>query len=306
MDARVNGPVSAVVWLLLAVSLQGCAGPDATPRLPDGAEYVAEVEAWRARHEESYRRQYVPLAGLFFLEPGPNAAGSAPGSDVPLPARAPASIGRFVSENGRVRFDPVSGTAVTLRGQPVTGALELRDGTEETRDELWIDDIALWLHRSGDRLAIRLRDTQSELATTFAGFTWYPIDPAYRVTARFHRDPAPRDVKVPSLAGDDQVYTTEGTLEFTLHGERLRMRPMTTRPGRLFLVFRDATSGRDTYGVARFLYADLQSDDTAVLDFNQAYNPPCAFNPHTTCPLPLPENRLTIPVEAGELDYRGH
>jgi uncharacterized protein (DUF1684 family)/histidinol-phosphate/aromatic aminotransferase/cobyric acid decarboxylase-like protein len=224
---------------------------------------------------------------------------------VPLPARAPASIGRFVSENGRVRFDPVSGTAVTLRGQPVTGALELRDGTEETRDELWIDDIALWLHRSGDRLAIRLRDPQSELATTFAGFTWYPIDPAYRVTARFHRDPAPRDVKVPSLAGDDQVYTTEGTLEFTLHGERLRMRPMTTRPGRLFLVFRDATSGRDTYGVARFLYADLQADDTAVLDFNQAYNPPCAFNPHTTCPLPLPENRLTIPVAAGELDYRG-
>jgi uncharacterized protein len=195
---------------------------------------------------------------------------------------------------------------VTLRGRPATSPVPLSlDADAASRDELEIDDLALWVHTSGERRAIRLRDPRSELARSFAGFTWYPIDPAYRVRARFVRDSAPREVRVPSLSGDDQVYTTEGVLEFSLHGEALRVRPMTTRPGRLFLVFRDATSGRETYGVARFLYADLQPDDTTILDFNQAYNPPCAFNPHTTCPLPLPENRLTIPIPAGELDYRG-
>lgn len=295
-----------VTTLLLVAWLPACDRPDDSHGVVNEAEHAAEVEAWRARHEESYRRQYVPLAGLFFLKPGVNTAGSAPGSDVALPSRAPASIGQFVHEHDRVRFEPAPGAPVTLREQPVTASTALTSGNEDTRDELRIDDLALWVHQSGDRLAIRLRDPQSELATSFAGFTWYPIDPGYRVMARFRPDPAPQEVRVPSLSGDDQVYTTEGVLELTLHGERLRVRPMTTRPGRLFLVFRDATSGRDTYGVARFLYADLQPDGTALLDFNQAYNPPCAFNPHTTCPLPLPENRLTIPIAAGELDYRGH
>ena len=115
--------------------------------------------------------------------------------------------------------------------------------------------------------------------------------------------PAPRQLQVPSLTGDDQTYTTEGIVEFTLLGEPLRLRPMTTRPGRLYFIFRDATSGRETYSAARFLHSDLAPDGTTVLDFNQAYNPPCAFNPYTTCPLPLPENRLTVPIRAGELDY---
>jgi uncharacterized protein len=298
-------PHAAAVLVLALLAGPACGRPAETPRAMDEAEHVALVEAWRARHEESYRRQYVPLAGLFFLRQGANSAGSAPASDILLPPRAPLSIGQFVYEGDRVRFEPAPGAPVMLRDRPVTSPVELRDGTEETRDELRIDDLALWVHASGDQLAIRLRDPQSDLATSFAGFTWYPIDPGYRVTARFHPDPAPREVTVPALSGGDQTYTTEGVLELTLQGERLRVRPMTTRPGRLFLVFRDATSGRETYGVARFLYADLEPDGTAVLDFNQAYNPPCAFNPHTTCPLPLPENRLTVPIAAGERDYRG-
>jgi uncharacterized protein len=274
------------------------------PPAPDPA-YVKKVEDWRATHEADYRRDYVPLAGLFFLEPGPNGAGSAAGHVVRLPARLPATIGRFLYESGRVRFEPAPGAPVTLGDTRVSGPVELRpDGEATPRDELHLEDVALWVHTSGTRHAIRMRDPQSEVARTFTGFRWYPIDERYRVTARFITDRAPRQLKIPTLSGDEAVYTTEGTVEFTLLGRRVRMRPMTTRPGRLFLVFRDATSGRETYGAARFLYADLQPDGTAVLDFNEAYNPPCAFNPYTTCPLPLRENRLTMPIAAGELDYR--
>ena len=268
--------------------------------------YVKKVEAWRATHEADYRRDYVPLAGLFFLEPGANTAGSAAGSAVALPSRVPAVIGRFVYERGDVRFEPAAGADVLLGEARVTSPVRLRPAeSSRPRDELRIGDITLWVHTSGERHAIRVRDPRSDVARTFAGFRWYPIDERYRVTARFIADSKPRQIRVPSLSGDDQVYTTEGVVDFTLQGRRIRMRPMTTRPGRLFLVFRDATSGKETYGAARFLYADLQPDGTTVLDFNQAYNPPCAFNPFTTCPLPLRENRLTIPIRAGELDYKG-
>ena len=103
--------------------------------------------------------------------------------------------------------------------------------------------------------------------------------------------------------GDEDVETTEGIVEFTLNKETVRLRPMTTRPGRLWFVFRDGTSGQETYATARFLYADLRADGTTVVDFNEAYNPPCAFNPYTTCPLPLPENRLKVRILVGEKDY---
>jgi uncharacterized protein (DUF1684 family) len=268
-------------------------------------DYVKSVEAWRAKHEADYTRDFVPLAGLFFLKEGEQTVGSGSSNAIRLPARAPARLGRFVSRNRVVRFEPASDAgAVSLNGKPVTSAVTLPPAPDNgTVNELRIGDLALWVHESGDRLAIRMRDPQSDLVKSFAGFKWFPIDPAYRVVATFTRDPKPRELKVPSLTGDEQRYTTEGTVEFTLAGQRVKMRPMTTRPNRFFFVFKDATSGKETYEAARFLYADLQSDGTAVLDFNQAYNPPCAFNPFTTCPLPLPENRLSIGIRAGERAY---
>jgi uncharacterized protein (DUF1684 family) len=268
------------------------------------AAYVKAVEQWRAKHEADYTNEYVPLAGLFFLKSGANTAGSASSNDIVLPKRAPASIGRFVYQEGKIRFEPRDGAGVTLKNRPVTSPVELRpNGETEPADELAIGNIALWVHTSGDRRAIRMRDPNGEVARSFAGFRWFPIDERYRVVAKVIKDPAPREVKIPSLSGDDQTYTTEGVVEFTLNGQKVRMRPMTTRPGRLYFIFRDGTSGAETYEAARFLYADLRADGTTVLDFNEAYNPPCAFNPYTTCPLPPRENRLKVRILAGEKAY---
>jgi uncharacterized protein len=126
------------------------------------------------------------------------------------------------------------------------------------------------------------------------------------VTARFITDPSPYDVVIPNLLGDHDTYRTEGIVEFTLNGRTLHMRPMTTRPGRFYFIFKDATSGHETYAAARFLYSDLREDGTTVLDFNEAYNPPCAFNPYTTCPLPPAENRLKIRIPVGGKNYPHH
>lgn len=266
--------------------------------------YAAGVDAWRARHEADYTRDYVPLAGLFFLKTGSNTVGSAPGSDVQLPGRAPASVGRIIYQNGLARFEPAAGSPVTLAGRRVTAPLALRPAEgDRAADELAIGDLTFWVHLSGERRTIRLRDPQGDVARTFQGFQWFPIDPRYRVVGRFIPDAKPREVQVASLTGDDQTFLTEGLVEFTLNGQTFRIRPMTTRPGRFFFIFRDTTSGKETYEAARFLYSDLRADGTTVLDFNEAYNPPCAFNPFTTCPLPPRENRLTVPVLAGERDY---
>ena len=268
------------------------------------AAHVKEVEAWRAKHEADYMKEYVQLAGLFFLKPAANTAGSAPSNDIVLPKSAPLSIGRFVYQNNTIRFEPRAGASVKLRNQPVTSPVELRsDGGTAPADELSIGDITLWVHESGKRRAIRMRDPHGEVARSFAGFRWLPVDERYRVTGKFIKDPAPRKLLVPNQLGDEEENTTEGVVEFLLNGQTLRMRPMTTRPGRLWFTFRDGTSGHETYANARFLYADLRPDGTTVLDFNEAYNPPCAFNSYTTCPLPLPENRLTARILAGEKDY---
>ena len=273
---------------------------------PD-ASHRQDVEKWRAKHEADYRREFVALAGLFSLKPGVNTVGSAPASDIKLPRSAPAAIGRFVLNGERVQFLPQAGVAATIKGKVVTAPIELKhDEMKDGPDEVDVGGVTLWVHLSGVRRTIRMRDPNGEVARSFTGFHWFPIDEKYRVTARFIRDPAPKDAHIPNQLGDDSVYKTEGVVEFTLNGETVRLRPMTTRPNRFFFVFRDGTSGKETYETARFLYADLKPDGTTLLDFNEAYNPPCAFNPYTTCPLPPQENRLKVRIPAGEKAYANH
>jgi uncharacterized protein (DUF1684 family) len=288
--------------VLLALAAAACRSDEAVAPAADQTPEEA-VAAWRLKHEEDYRRDWVSIAGLHPLNPGANTAGSASSSDIVLPPSAPASLGTFDLADDRVRFVPAAGSNVTLRGQPVTAPLTLRDDRERGADELVAGDVRLVIHASGDRLTLRVRDPNGPLAKRFLGFSWFAIDPGYRVIGRLIRDPEPQEVPVLNTYGDEARYKTEGVVEFTLHGQTLRLRPFTTRPKRLYFVFRDASSGEETYSTARFLYTDLNDDDTTVLDFNMAYNPPCAFNPYTTCPIPLRENRLPIKVLAGEKAY---
>ena len=287
--------------LLLALS---SGVPMSGQTAPDPA-HVKAVQSWRSQHETDYTREFVPLAGLFYLKPGANTAGSAAGSVVRLPARAPASIGRFVLESGRVRFEPAAESKVTLRGTSVRATLQLKSDASDEADELAVGSMTFWIHETGDRRSVRLRDPEGDAAKSFKGFRWFPIDPRYRVAGRFIKDAKPRVIEMPLLTGDIDSGTTEGVVEFALNGSTIRLRPITTQPGRLWFIFRDATAGHETYEAARFLYANLEADGSVVVDFNEAYNPPCSFNSFTTCPLPLPENRLSIRIPAGEMAYAG-
>ena len=297
-----TGAALAIVFAAACSKSEPTAPPAATPT-PDSPTVI--TEKWRAKHEADYRREWVSIAGLFALKPGPNTAGSAKTNDIVLPASTPAALGRFVLANQQVRFEPAKGAQVTLKDQPITSAIDLKDDSGQG-DELTVGDVHLVVHKSGDHLGLRVRDPNGPLAKGFLGFTWFPIDLQYRVAGRFIRDAESKPMKVLNTFNDMDEYKTEGVVEFTLQGQTMRLRPFTTRPNRFYFVFRDASSGQETYETARFLYSDLLPDGTTVLDFNQAYNPPCAFNPYTTCPIPLRENHLPVKVLAGEKAYPVH
>ena len=321
-----------ILLLLLA------AAPPTTAAATDpavGAAHAAEIETWRHDREARLRAPdgWLTLVGLAWLHQGKNRLGSAAGADVRLPASAPARAGTLDVDGEHVRASLAPGVAATVNGRPIdtratragetratragdtraaragdtragAGAFELRsDAGDAAPDVLRFGRVTVQVIARGGRLAARIKDPDSPTRLHFGGLAFYPIAAAYRVIARL--DPAAGSaatVVVPDATGGRQQLTSPGTLAFTLQGAPVRLVAVHDGPddGDLLIVFRDATTGRDTYGGGRFVRAHRQPDATYVIDFNQAYSPPCAFTPYATCPLPPPENRLPMAILAGE------
>ena len=297
--------------IALVLSLSAACAPSApdaaAPRTADAPDdHVAKVQAFREKHEADYIRDWVSIAGLHFLEPGTHTVGSAVRNDIVVVANLPETIGRLHVKGSSITFEPAPDVQVTRKGAPLQGPVVMKEEGQTPAPEIVIGDVRLVAHMSGDRLALRVRDPNGPLARDFRGFTWFPIDSKYRVVGKFVRDAEPEKMTVQNTFGDMDTYVTEGVVEFELDGQRLRVRPFTTRPNRFYIVFRDASAGEETYETARFLYADLQEDGTTVLDFNEAYNPPCAFNPYTTCPIPVKDSIIPVKILAGEKAYPIH
>ncbi|MBI4161303.1 MAG: DUF1684 domain-containing protein, partial [Acidobacteria bacterium] len=209
-------------------------------------------------------------------------------------------------EQGRVRIRPAPDSGITLEGEPV-GEREIRDDSAGEADVLRLGRLHLTVIRRRDRLGVRVRDPESRVRKEFQGMEYFPPDPLYRVRTRLVPYEPARAVLVPNVLGTPEPMTAPGYVDLDLNGEKVRLVPVLEDPsGReLFFIFGDATNGRETYGAGRFLYADLAEDGTVTVDFNKAYTPPCAFSPYATCPLPPPENRLALRIEAGE-KFSGH
>lgn len=269
--------------------------------------YLRELAKWRQDRETELKgdNSWLTVAGLFFLNQGKNTFGSGPLNDIVLPPDAPADAGTIELDGTRVRLR--ANAPLLVNGKPSTDVELKPAGGGKPADQVAMGSLTMFVHKSGDRLAIRLRDTNSEIRLNFTGLKWFAPNEAYRVTGRFEPYAAPKTVKVPNILGDLETYTAPGVVAFTLHGQPLTLEVFDAGAGenrRFFIVFRDLTSGRETYPSARFLYAPRpDAKGEVVLDFNKAYNPPCAFNPYTTCPLPTEQNRLRVRIEAGERDY---
>ena len=185
----------------------------------------------------------------------------------------------------------------------------MRPDTSGSPDVLEMGTLTMNVIKRGDRFGIRLKDKNSPVRKGFTGLRWFDIQEDYRVEARWVSYPQPKPVKVPNVLGQTESMPSPGYAEFTLGGKPVRVDGVLEDPHaeQLFFILRDQTSGKETYGAGRFLYADLPKAGKVVLDFNKAYNPPCAFTPYATCPLPPPQNWMPVRVEAGEMAYgKGH
>ena len=271
----------------------------------DSGTYVREVETWRRAREDRLKADggWLTVAGLAWLAPGRNPFGAAATNAVVLPAHAaPANAGAFVVEGDRVTIEVAPGVAVTRAGKPVTRALLRSDAGGAEPDVLALGAVTMQVLSRGDKLAVRIKDMRNPARAAFKGLRWYPIDPAWRVTARFVPHPKPTTLKIDTVVGIQEAMVSPGYAELRIAGKTVRLDPV-IEPGEtnLFFIFRDGTTGRTTYGGGRFLYAEPPRDGRVVLDFNRAYTPPCGFTAYATCPMPPAVNRLSIEIPAGEL-----
>ena len=224
------------------------------------------------------------------------------GADLRLPATAPAFVGTLHVEGRAVRFDAAPGVAVTADGSAVTSLPMIPD---ETRLETGTLTLTI-IERAG-RLGLRVRDRDSPGRRAFTGLDYFPVSARARVEARFVPYDPPRTATIVNVLGDPVDFVSPGELAFRLDGVEHRLQALYETPEQkdLWVIFRDRTSGVTTYPAGRYLHVPLPRDGVADLDFNFAYNPPCAFTAFATCPLPPRHNWLKAAIEAGEKMY-GH
>jgi uncharacterized protein len=274
----------------------GDPGPSLAP--PDAA-YIKSFEQWKAKRIESLKQNWLPLAGLFWLSPGVNSFGSAPGNAVVFP-KGPAHAGEFDLEGTRVTVKLLPQAHATIAGKPVAAA-KLEPDTADHETVVAMQNLRFHVIVRGTRVGIRLKDVDSPAARNFRGLTFFPLDLNYRVTARWEPGDGSNTVDIPDILGDVTHQRLTGTVVFHLNGQELRLRDLSDDPSKgLFIVFNDPTSKTDTYPGGRMLDTDPPVNGSVVLDFNRAYNPPCVVTPYATCPLAPKENRLSMPIPAGE------
>jgi uncharacterized protein (DUF1684 family) len=270
--------------------------------------YRTSVLKWRSQREARLKADggWLTVAGLFWLHEGDNHFGTDPLNDIVLPAgSAPAQAGTFEVHNGKTVVHPNSGVPVMIAGKRVDNATLRPDSDpafDDKVDQAVLGSLTFYIHNSGQRQAVRLLDTNSPIRKRFTGLRWFPVDPSYRVTGQYVPYDKPKTVQIQNIMGDFEPDTIPGYVQFKLKGQNLRL-DIDLDKTEYSITFRDLTSGKETYGAARFLVGDAPKDGKVILDFNEAYNPPCAFNPYTTCPLPTPENRLRVRIAAGEMTY---
>ena len=274
----------------------------------EASHYAASIEAWRRERVQKLTADdgWLTVAGLFWLEEGDNRAGTETGSRVLLPpGTAPSRVGVFRRAKDEVTFTADPSAVVTSGGRPVT-TVRMKDDSTGTPDTIALNDLTMFVIKRGDRLAVRLRDRNRRERREFAGLDYYPIRSEYRVVAEWVPYAPQRTIAIPNVLGMSEDLPCPGYARFTIGGKEHRLEPVIEQPGdrELFFIFADETNRSETYPSGRFLYAPTPQDGVIVLDFNKAYNPPCAFTPFATCPLPPPQNRLTVRIEAGEKKYR--
>lgn len=304
-----NLRTKSIVPLLLALVLltAGCAEKSKNTEADAESEaaYIASIDQWHQEREAKLKASdgWLTLSGLFCLEQGNNTFGSAEGNDLTFPAgKIPEQAGVITLNGDQITVTINKGVEVQLNGQPVRQAV-LFSPEQDTVPQLTYGSLTWYVIKRADKYCVRLRDNENEALTHFRGIDRYPVKPDWRLAARLETHPTPKQIPITNIMGQTSQEDSPGTLVFELEGKQYRLDAL-EEGDKLFIIFADQTNGHETYGAGRYIYADKPgADGMTVLDFNKATNPPCAFVPYATCPLPPRQNFLSLKVPAGEKTY---
>lgn len=297
--------------IALCLTLSACQPPQPSPEAAAEAvrnrqakdAFAKEQQAWRDQRKADLTQPegWTSLIGLHWIDPGAHYLGSDADNGIRL-AMGPPHLGMIALKSGRLRFVPEKGAAVTLDGEPLNDGAVLAAGASK----LAFDDgkgVATVIKR-GERYALRVKHADAPTRIGFKGIAYWPAEAGWRLSGKFVPHPPGRTLAIANIIGTIDDVPNPGAVEFERDGKTHRLEALDQGGEGLFLVFADRTSGHGSYGAGRYLDApkpDAQSRVT--LDFNRAYNPPCAFTPFATCPLPPAENRLDLVIDAGEKTY---
>ena len=293
------GKITAIGIFGLALVCASCTEADTAF---DQAQYESDLHDWRAERLQRLRgpNGYLNLAGLFWLDYGTVTIGSSDDNDIVFPAIAAANVGTLQVTVAGVTLQVASGVEV-FSGEELLTSIDIADDTTPAPVTITHASLAWTIIKRDDRFALRLRDYEHPAIAAFPPIEYFPIDTGLRVAGNFKPYASPKIMNVETvIEGLGWQPESPGVVEFEIDGEQYQLEAYSSGD-ELFFVFGDRSSGRETYPAGRFLYADLVAEGEATwLDFNRAYNPPCAFNDFATCPVASPQNRLPIIIEAGE------
>jgi uncharacterized protein (DUF1684 family) len=288
----------------------------AAPGWAQDAAWQHDIIAWRAQHAADLQKPdgWLSLSGLEWFEPGDTSFGSAADNKIHLPAGGPEHLGVLRLEGATVTLRPPSGgfpQGFLIDGKPAQSQeLRVDADSDKHNPRMTTGTLDVYVVRRAERFALRIKDAKSAALAGFHGLKWYAPDAAYRVTAHWVPYSPQKSITLVTLIDTSYVQPVPGAAEFTLAGKNYRLEPVLEDPAvaKLFFILRDTTSNSTTYGACRFLYTGfpdkgLDKPGELVLDFNHLENPPCAYTPYATCPLPPQGNRLPIPLPVGEQRY---
>ncbi len=278
-----------------------------TPLSASEAQYLSEESLWRIQRQEKLTQPdgWTSLIGLHWLSLQSHYVGSSARSGIRIEL-GPESLGMFQRNNGKVFFTPERGLALTLDDQPFKGRVELKDDSNGAASVLGFDagkGKLTVIERGGNR-ALRVKHADATTRTQFKGLDYWPANRDWRVEATFVPHPAGTTLPIASIIGTTDNTPNPGAVEFQREGKTYRIEALDQGESTLALIIADRTSGHESYGAGRYLdVARPDANGKVVIDFNRAYNPPCAFTPFATCPLPPNQNRLDLAITAGEKRY---
>ena len=296
------------MWMLFAgflILFTSCKNENKSQK--NVTEYQKQIESWHLKRINNLKKKkgWLNLVGLYWLNEGVNTIGSGKNNKIIFPENAPEYLGKFIKKDSIITFESNEIVNVFCKSE-IVKKIEMKNDLSDEPTVLENGSLRWFIIKRGEKYGIRLRDLNAKLVKEFKDIDMFPIDKKWKITAKFIPYQKPKEISVPTVIGTIDKEKSPGQLIFDVEGEEYSLEP-TDEGNKFFIVFADLTSGEETYGAGRFLYVDKpDTNNNVILDFNKAYNPPCAFTKYATCPMPIDENKLHVKITAGEKNYGHH